>query len=208
MNKSIKVLIATHNRHKVNEFFNIVKSLELGINIEVLGALDVNLDMSEVEETGSTLAENALIKARYAYKETGLLSISDDSGFFIKNLPDILGVYSARFMGEYTPSELKIEAILNRLKEEGFTSESDRSATMSTSIAIVGRNFEDTFVRHCQGNVPSLPLGNEGFSFDRMFIPEGEVETFAQMGLSRKEQYSARKAALTAAMATIKFSIE
>lgn len=155
--------------------------------LTVVGADDVGLDMSMFEERENTLEGNSIKKAEYAFNRTGLLSLADDSGMFVKSLPDILGVKSARYLGEDTSYDKKVESILKLLSKHD-----DRSAKMSTSIAIVGRNFKDSVLHESEGSISFEVLGDVGFDYDKIFIPEGESKTYSQLGLKYKSDNSAR----------------
>src|SRR5690554_677424 len=146
----MKIAVASNNPGKIKEFKSILEPL----GYELLSAKELGVDMSEVIETGDTFAENALLKAEYLFEKTSLLSIADDSGLVINALPDILGVKSARFMGEDTDYSLKNDKILEMLKNK-----EDRSAYFISVIALCDENTSETFEGIINGHIAKTILG-------------------------------------------------
>ncbi|QIK57362.1 RdgB/HAM1 family non-canonical purine NTP pyrophosphatase [Erysipelothrix sp. HDW6A] len=183
----MKLLIASHNKNKIKEFKEILEPL--GYTVLSAGDFDINID--DVEETESTFEGNALLKARYLFEKTGLASISDDSGLTIPALPDILGVYSARFMGSDTDYTVKNHAVIDLLKDK-----EDRSAYFTSAIALVGPTEEKTFVGRIDGTITDEIRGVGGFGYDPIFLPDGYEETFGELGPEIKNTISHRFRAL------------
>lgn len=182
----MKIAVASNNEGKLNEFKQILEPL----GYEVLSAKMLGINMDVVEETGETFEENALIKARYLFEKTQINSIADDSGLVVESLPDILGVYSARFMGIETSYDVKNRAVIELLEGK------NRSAYFISSIAYVSETVTKTFVGRCDGAIASDILGREGFGFDPIFIPNGFQQSFGQLDSITKNAHSHRGKAL------------
>lgn len=182
----MKVAVASNNAGKINEFKQILEPL----GYEVISAKALGVDMDCVEETGTTFEENALIKARYLYEVTKISSIADDSGLVIESLPDILGVYSARFMGKDTPYDVKNRKVIELLEDKS------RNAYFISSIAYVSNVDVKTFEGRCDGEISYEILGESGFGFDPIFVPEGLTQSFGQLDPKTKNTYSHRGKAL------------
>ena len=180
----MKVVIASNNQGKIKEFKEILSPMGYEI-------LDLNVSLNEFEEIGSTFKENALLKAEFVYRKTGHLTIADDSGLCIRSLPDILGVYSARFMGETTNYQVKMRAILDLLKDKD-----DRSAYFKSVIAVVGDGVNLTFEGVCEGDIASEIKGESGFGYDPIFIPKNYQKSFGELDESIKNHISHRFKAL------------
>lgn len=180
----MKVVIASNNQGKIKEFKEILSPMGYEI-------LDLNVSLNEFEEIGSTFKENALLKAEFVYRKTGYLTIADDSGLCIRSLPDILGVYSARFMGEATNYQVKMRAILDLLKDKD-----DRSAYFKSVIAVVGDGVNLAFEGVCEGDIASEIKGESGFGYDPIFIPKNYQKSFGELDESIKNQISHRFKAL------------
>ena len=155
-------------------------------NIELLN-LDQFPQIGEIVEDGSTLEENALIKARYVNKITGLPSISDDTGLEATALNGKPGVYSARYAGPHKDSRDNMAKLISALKNK-----KDRSARFKTVIAFSMDGQEHTFEGVCKGEITREPFGEKGFGYDPIFKPEGENRTFAEMSLEEKAKLSHR----------------
>ena len=188
MNKQL--VIATNNGHKVDEFKKIFEP----IGFEVTSTRDLGIDL-EVEETASTYQENALLKAM-AYRDlvSGWI-LADDSGIEIEALDFQPGVYSARYLGEQTPYEIKNRMILEKLEEE-----TNRRAQFVCSIALV--NEEGSYwvtINTCKGSIAHQILGSHGFGYDPIFIPDGFEQSFAQLPPEVKNEVSHRGKASKAA---------
>lgn len=187
----MKVVIASSNKGKIKEFKQILEPL----GYEILSAKDLDVDMDEVIETGTTFCENSMLKSKFLYDKTNITSIADDSGLVIDALPDILGVQSARFMGEDTPYDLKNKAILDLLKTTD-----NRSAAFHSAISIYGEGIDEVFQGVCSGVIAYESSGTEGFGYDPIFIPYGHTETFGSLNSEIKNQISHRAKALNKLM--------
>lgn len=189
----MKLVLATHNPNKIREMTEILakSASEIGeFEILTLDALGVPDD---VEETGSTFEENALIKARVG-ASLGYLSVADDSGLEVDALGGEPGVYSARYSGEHGDDEANNRLVLERLS--GVPSEK-RSARFVAAIACVfpdGRSF--TVRGTVEGRILEAPEGNNGFGYDPIFYSNEAASSFGIYPPEEKNKISHRARAL------------
>ncbi len=189
----MQIVLATHNPHKREELRQILLA-ELGNSIEVLTLDDINPPIGDIEETGTTLEENALIKARAVHEITKLPTVADDTGLEVFSLGGAPGVYSARYSGEGATYASNVQKLLSELGGNP-----DRRAVFSTVIAYIDEsNKEHTFRGEVKGKIGWEPRGTNGFGYDPIFIPEGESKTFAEMTDEEKNAASHRGRALRA----------
>ncbi|MDP2812953.1 MAG: RdgB/HAM1 family non-canonical purine NTP pyrophosphatase [Erysipelotrichaceae bacterium] len=194
-----RLVVATNNKHKAEE----IKDMLLDFDFEVLSLADLNIDI-EVEENGSTYAENALIKAMALRDLTEGWILADDSGLEIDALDRAPGIYSARYLGEETPYLIKNSMILDKLEDV-----EDRSARFVCSIALV---FDDgsywITVNKCEGSISESIQGIHGFGYDPIFIPQGHSSTFGVLSVEIKNSISHRAKALQAVVQYCKLLTE
>ena len=188
MSRRRKLVLATHNSHKKTE----MNTLLAPLGISIVG-LDDFPQIGDIEETGTTLLENSLIKARSVHQITGLPSLADDTGLEVDALDGAPGVYSARFAGEDPTYEDNVNKLLSKL--EGVSAEK-RTARFRTIIAFVDGRRELFAEGIIEGLITVEPCGHEGFGYDPIFLPETESKTFAEMSQERKNQISHRGRAL------------
>ena len=186
-----KIIFATGNEGKMREIREILKELQ----VPVLSMKEAGVSLN-IEENGSTFAENAEIKARAVWNCTGGIVLADDSGLVVDALGGESGVYSARYMGEDTSYEIKNREIIRRLEA---VSGQDRSARFVCIIAAV---LPDGTVRKTEGTMDGViamePAGEEGFGYDPiLYIPE-YGKTGAQLTMEEKNAISHRGKALRA----------
>ena len=187
----MKLIFATHNQHKVEELKKLLPS-----NISILSLTDINC-YEEIEETGTTLEENAKLKANFIKYKYGLDCFADDSGLEVDALGGSPGVYSARYAGDEKNNEDNINKIWKELRDKDSTKAQFRTviaASFGSKISI----YEGKVI----GNLIFEKRGNHGFGYDPIFIPEGYTKTFAEMGDAVKNKISHR------ALATQKFLVE
>lgn len=188
----MKVVMATKNKNKIREVNQILK----GTGIEVVSMTEAGFDM-EIEETGKTFEENAMIKAQTIRDVTGKIVMADDSGLIIDAMPDELGVYSARFMGEDTSYDIKNNEILKRL--EGLPDEK-RSARFVCTIAIAYPDRDTKIFKGVfEGRIARAIAGDNGFGYDPIFYVPEKGCTSAQLSEEEKNEISHRGKALTLA---------
>jgi len=162
----MKIFIATKNAKKLEELSRIL----VPMGIEVLSERDLDKPLGEVEETGTTFEENAILKAKAGLKETGYISVADDSGLCVDYLDGAPGIYSARYSGGHGNDEENNKKILREL--EGVPMEK-RTAYYVAAIACVfpdGRSF--TVRGECHGHIAFEESGSCGFGYDPLFISE------------------------------------
>ena len=145
--------------------------------------------MGEIEETGNTLHENALIKARTVYKITGNPSLADDTGLEVKALAGAPGVYSARYAGNNPSYEDNVKKLLEELVN---TPREDRGAQFRTVMAFVNRDVELYSEGVIKGEITFIEKGNGGFGYDSVFQPYSKIVTFAELSEKEKNKISHR----------------
>lgn len=184
----MRLVLATHNRHKVTELRRILD----GLDVTILSADDVALP--DVDETGSTFEENALLKARAGAQATGLPCVADDSGLEVEALGGAPGVHSARYAGAHGDDDANLRLVLERL--DGAADRGGRFVCVA-ALAEPG-GFEA--VRHgvLEGQVTEQPRGTGGFGYDPIFQPHGGHRTTAEMTPEEKDAISHRGRAFRA----------
>lgn len=188
------LVLATRNQGKIVEFRRILEALAPG-EINLIG-VDQFPDLVDVEETGATFEENALLKARYTASATGLAAISDDSGLCVDALNGDPGILSARWSGEHGNDQANLEKVLQQLHE---ISEEKRTAhyTCVSAFALPdGRFHVEEALFH--GRILHAPIGTQGFGYDPIFAPIGLEISCAQMKAEEKDAISHRGKSLRA----------
>jgi len=181
----MKLLFATHNPNKILE---IKPKLPSGFRLTSLEELKF---LNEVPETGNTLEENALEKARYIYNRFKIIVMADDTGLEVEALNNEPGVFSARYAGDQKNSEDNINKLLGKLS--GIA---NRKARFRTVISLITATEEINFEGIVEGVIIHERRGNGGFGYDPVFIPDGHDKTFAEMSLEEKNQISHRARAI------------
>lgn len=181
-------LIATHNMKKQAELQRILAPL--GIN--VLTADMAGIELSDVEETGTTFEENAFLKANSGCKESGMVCVADDSGLMVDFLDGAPGVYSARFGGEHGNDKKNNEKLLSLLKDVPPEKRTARFVSCVCCCFPDGRHF--TVRGECEGIIANEVHGNGGFGYDPLFLV-GE-KTFGELSAEEKDKLSHRGNAL------------
>lgn len=185
------VIIATKNKGKAKEF----ESLFSAKGYEVKTLLDVP-DAPDVEETGSTFEENAILKAEAIAHQLGHFVIADDSGLIVDALDGRPGVYSARYAGESKSDEANTKKVLQEL--EGVP-EAERTARFYCALALASPNQETITVSGTmEGLITELPSGTNGFGYDPVFFVKEQGKTNAELTKEEKNQISHRAHALKA----------
>jgi XTP/dITP diphosphohydrolase len=161
----VKVVLATHNPHKVAEFQQIVAATRPDLEI-------VAYDGPEPVENGVTFAQNALIKARAAAEHTGLPALADDSGICVDVLGGSPGVFSAYWAGQKKDAVANLELLLDQLRD---IADPHRAAQFHATIALViPGGAEHTVQGIWPGRLAHRPAGPGGFGYDPIFIPDGQ----------------------------------
>lgn len=191
MNEALKMIAATNNKHKLEEMRSILKAL----GIEVISLAEENLDI-EIEESGNTFRENALIKARGIKCITGKAVIADDSGLEVEALSGAPGVRSARYSGE-TGADRDQKNNEKLLKEMENVPESRRNARFCSTIAAVFPNGKEIIAEgFVYGKIGYAEAGKNGFGYDPLFIVDGCGKTMAELTAGEKNRISHRANAL------------
>jgi len=177
----MKLVFATNNSNKLSEIRSLVKG-----SIDILSLKDINCN-EELPETNFTIEENALEKAKYIFDNYGLNCFADDTGLEIKALDGDPGVFSARYAGEPSNAENNIKKVLSNLQAVN-----NREANFRTVIAIIINGKETLFKGICNGSITRNKIGQKGFGYDPIFIPDSFAITFAQMTREQKNAISHR----------------
>lgn len=190
-----EVVFTSHNAGKIKE----IKELLQPFGINVKSALD--MELPDVEETGSTFAENSLLKSQTIAELTGLPCIADDSGLCVDALNGAPGVYSAR----YAPNRDFDKGMEKLLAEMAQSPNKSRKAHFSCVISLAFPNGGyELFEGRVDGHIATEKQGNGGFGYDPLFIPDGFAKSFAQMSKDEKNQVSHRGRAVEKLKAYLK----
>jgi len=182
----LKLVLATHNAHKVKEVAAILEPLVSGL--ELLG-----YDGPEPIEDGSSFLENSLIKARAAFAHTGVTSIADDSGLAVEIMGGSPGIFSARWSGD-RDDEKNRNLVLAQLRD---VPAENRAASFVCTISLVGESGEVSFTGVLPGQIAAVASGSNGFGYDPIFIPEGFEVSSAELEPEVKNSISHRSMALS-----------
>ena len=193
-----QLILATGNPHKVEEFAELLDGLPLEVHsAAVCGG------MPEVEETGTTFAENAQLKAAALRRAAppGAFVLADDSGLEVDALGGAPGVYSARYAGESASDEANVEKLLHAL--DGIP-QVKRGARFRCVLCRIGPGDQiEFFEGHCEGRIAMAPGGKSGFGYDPVFVPKGHEASFAELGEAVKQKLSHRAVAVQAMRASL-----
>ncbi len=182
-----KLVFATNNAHKLEEVKSVVgDSFEI-VSLEAIGCHE------DIEETGTTLEENAFIKARYIKEKYGYDCFGDDTGLEVEALNGAPGVYSARYAGVDHNQAANRKKLLAEL-----AGEKNRKARFRTVIALILDGKEYMFEGEVKGFIGEEERGTTGFGYDPVFQPEGYDNTFAELGMDVKNNISHRARATKA----------
>lgn len=185
--EKVKLVVATGNAHKLREIAQIFTEYE------VVSQKQMGFD-EDVEETGTTFIENALIKARSASKALGCIALADDSGLCVDALGGAPGVYSARYCGHHGDDKANRDLLLKNMQGE-----SNRYAHFTSAIALVYPNGQEVVVEgHTYGNILHEEQGDGGFGYDCIFESEDLGISFGLATAEQKNEVSHRFRALQA----------
>lgn len=177
----MKIVFASNNKNKVFEIQRQVPSFIEIVTLEEIGCTE------DIAETGTTLEENAVIKANYVTQHYGLPCFADDTGLEIAALNGEPGVYSARYAGEDKDADRNMDLVLSRM--DGV---SDREAQFKTVIALNMNGEQYLFTGTVAGVITTEKKGTLGFGYDPVFRPENQDKTFAEMEVEEKNRMSHR----------------
>ncbi len=189
----LRLVLATANPDKARELASALAVAAAGRPVELLPR---PADVPEVDETGATLRENALLKARALVTATGLPALADDTGLEVDALGGAPGVWSARYAGEGATYRDNVERLLRELSG---TAPGERGARFTTVVVIAypsGENLDAT--GSVEGVITTEPRGGAGFGYDPVFAPVADPRgrTFAEMAPDEKDRLSHRGVAL------------
>lgn len=189
------LLVASRNRKKLAELHRVLDTA--GVSGLTLLSLDDVAAFDEAPETGATFEDNALAKARDAYRATGLASVADDSGLEVAALNGMPGVLSARWSGRHGDDPANTELLLGQL---GDVPDARRGAAFVSACALVygaGDDIKEIVVRgEWPGSIVREPRGDGGFGYDPVFLPSGSSRTAAELSPAEKDAASHRARAL------------
>lgn len=178
-----EIIIATHNLGKLNEFNKILNKY----NIKCIGLHELNYN-EDIVEDGTTFQENAFIKAKTIFNIFNKPVLADDSGLCVKSLNNEPGIYSARYRNLNSFDE-KMDYILNNIKE-------DRSAFFNCTLCLYTKDDVYYFEGILNGNISTYKLGENGFGYDPIFIPNNYSISLAQLESNEKNNISHRSEAI------------
>lgn len=182
----IDLIFATGNDHKSKEVAQILDQSWLKIkSLKTVGWV------GDIEETGSSLSENALIKARAVHSKLGTNVFSEDTGLEVMSLDMAPGVYTARYAGPEKDAQLNMAKLIEELSDG-----KSRTARFRTVVALIWEGEEHLFAGLVNGRIAMEMSGSQGFGYDPVFIPYGYDRTFAEMGDLEKNTISHRYRAM------------
>ena len=181
-----KLIVASNNKGKLREVGEI-----LGGTFEIVSMADAGIH-ADIEETGETFTENALIKARYVFEHTGCAALSDDSGLVVDALGGAPGVYSARYAGNHD-SKANNELLLRNM-----SGVEERTARFISAVALVCDDGEFTATGAVEGHILHGLVGSGGFGYDPLFYSYELHKSFGEATAEEKNSVSHRFRALTA----------
>ncbi len=189
------IILASRNKKKIKELKKIIKD---GIVSQEETAVNILTpddfpQCEEVEEDGDTFEANAIKKAVYISKTTGLTAIADDSGIVVDALDGAPGVYSARYAGEDSDDMANNRKLLEEMKN---VPDEKRTARFACCIALAHNDEIKTFMGYVEGKIGTENRGENGFGYDPLFFPESHDRTFAEMSDDEKHSMSHRGRAL------------
>lgn len=186
-----RLLVASRNRKKLAELHRVLDAA--GITGLELLSLDDVAPYEEAPETGATFEENAIAKARDGYAATGLATLADDSGLEVAALNGMPGVLSARWAGGHGDDVANYALLLAQLRD---VPDERRGAAFVSACALVTGSEKVVVRGEWPGVIAREPLGDGGFGYDPVFIPEGETRSAAQLSPAEKDAASHRGRAL------------
>lgn len=187
-----ELVFATNNKHKTEEVGKLLLN-----EYKVLNLSDIGCTV-DIPETGDTFEENAFLKSSYVVENYQLDCFADDSGLEIEALSNEPGVYSARYSGQ-KDDQVNMKLVLQKM--EGL---SNRRARFKTVISLIQGQKNYFFEGVINGHILENPIGDQGFGYDPIFVPEGHEQSFAQMSMEQKNEISHRAIAMRKLIAFLK----
>jgi len=177
----MKIIFASHNQNKVKEIQNL-----LGNEIQLLSLTELGLE-EDIPETANTIEGNSLLKAKYIWEKYQMTCFADDTGLEIEALNGEPGVFSARYAGDRKNDDANIDKVLSKL-----SGHENRNARFKTVITLINEGQEFQFTGIVNGEIGLEKIGQNGFGYDPIFVPEKQGKTFAEMTLNEKNLFSHR----------------
>jgi XTP/dITP diphosphohydrolase len=177
----MELIFATNNLHKLQEIQKLLTP-----NFKLVSLKELGVD-EDIPETGDTLNANASEKAWYIYNKFGKNCFADDTGLEVEKLNNEPGVYSARYAGDEKDPIKNMALLLKKLDGE-----TNRKACFRTVIALIIDGKEHQFEGRVDGTITTSPMGEQGFGYDPIFMPNTHPVTFAQLNLAEKNAISHR----------------
>ncbi|SHF71071.1 non-canonical purine NTP diphosphatase [Pedobacter caeni] len=187
-----ELVFATNNKHKTEEVGKLLLNEYTVLNLSDIGC---NVD---IPETGDTFEENATLKSSYVVENYQLDCFADDSGLEIEALNNEPGIYSARYSG-VKDDEINLKLVLQKMEGQ-----SNRKARFKTVISLIQGKKNHLFEGVINGYIRESPIGDQGFGYDPIFVPEGYEQSFAQMDMAQKNKISHRAIAMHKLIAFLK----
>ncbi len=184
----MEFIFATNNKNKIKEIAARIEQTKA--NIKVKSLRDINF-YEDIPENEPTLEGNASSKSHYIFHRYHVDCFADDTGLEVEALNGAPGVYSARYAGEPKNMKRNIKKLLNEMKKKN-----NRKARFRTVISLIINGEEKLFEGIVNGKLLSEEKGSQGFGYDPLFVPDGYLQTFAQMPLNKKNKISHRAKAL------------
>lgn len=194
MIEQVQVVLATHNPGKVREVAQVLAEMDCLTGIDLISAGE--LQLTAPQEDGVSFAENALLKARAASEASGLPVIAEDSGLCVKVLGGAPGIFSARWAGQHGGDLANLQLLLDQLAD---VPDQHRGAWYECAAVLMlpsGQHFQAT--GRLTGQLAHQPVGDGGFGYDPIFIPEAMALTAAQLDPAAKNAISHRGRAIRA----------
>ncbi|MEI7779890.1 MAG: RdgB/HAM1 family non-canonical purine NTP pyrophosphatase [Actinomycetes bacterium] len=199
-----RIVLATRNAHKVEEFARILAAAGLVVELVAVSQFP---DIPDVEETGATFAENALLKATTIANATGLPAVADDSGLSVDALNGMPGVLSARWSGRHGDDAANLQLVLGQLRDVPADRRGARfvcAAAFALPADAAGEQTSRVVEGEVLGSLTFEPRGSNGFGYDPIFVPTGATQTTAELSPAQKDAISHRGQALRALVPIIR----
>lgn len=187
-----ELVFATNNKHKTEEVSKLLLNEYTILNLTDIGCT------VDIPETGNTFEENATLKSSYVVENYQLDCFADDSGLEIAALNNEPGIYSARYSGE-KDDQVNLNLVLQKMEGQ-----QNRKARFKTVISLIQGQKNYLFEGVINGYIRESPIGNQGFGYDPIFVPEGYEQSFAQMDMAQKNEISHRAIAMRKLIAFLK----
>jgi XTP/dITP diphosphohydrolase len=181
----MQLIFATHNANKVKEIQSILPA-----SLQIISLHDAGI-MEEIPEPFANIEENSETKAQYIFKQYTKDCFSEDTGLIVPALQGEPGVRSARYAGDDANAQNNIALLLHNLKNI-----KNRDAYFKTVITVIVNGSQHQFTGICEGRIIEETIGELGFGYDPIFVPNGSQFTFAQMSMEEKNKFSHRKKAM------------